>query len=235
MGNDSDSPARPPNAALATATDEVVLARIRAGDRGGFEVLIRRHNRRIYRTVRAILGADAEAEDAMQDAYVQAFKHLNDFEGRSTFATWLTRIAVREAIARKKRTSREADLGIDRDSEEEEMASMRTMVASPEEQASSGELRELLEGVIDELPEHFRAVFMLRAVEELSVAETAACLEIQEETVKTRLHRARALLQESLLKRADREAVEMFAFPATRCDRVVSGVLASLSTPSESH
>ncbi len=192
---------------------------------------MRRHNRRVYRTVRAILGRDADAEDAMQDTYVQAFRGLGGFEARARFATWLTRIAVREALARKKKRIRDEGRETAEQSFEEEraMPTIGIHAGSPEDRASGGEIRRVIEAGIDTLPEHFRTVFVLRAVEELSVAETAACLELQEETVKTRLHRARGMLQEYLLERADQAAAGAYPFHAPRCDRVVARVLAALA------
>jgi RNA polymerase sigma-70 factor (ECF subfamily) len=209
-----------------TPSDEQVIARVCAGERDLFAVLLRRHNQRVYRAVRSILRDQTESEDAMQEAYVQAFRHLADFEGRSQFSTWLIKIAVREAIARRKRASGVVAEGSA--TEETTMAVSEVERADPERSASRREIGRLLEQAIDALPEYFRTVFMLRAVEELSVAETASCLEIPEETVKTRLHRARGLLQEALLARAESAAPGAFPFEAPRCDRVVAAVLQRL-------
>ncbi len=190
----------------STLTDEEIIARVRAGELQLFELLMRRHNRRIYRTARAILRNDGEAEDVMQDTYVRAYAHLQEFEGRARFTTWLTRIAVHEALARVRRGRRFETF----DAHAEETQSMATVPhPSPEQQASDREMRSLLESAIDGLSDEFRAVFVLRAVEEMSGAETAECLGIPEETVKTRLFRARARLQETLL-----EALEPTAPPA---------------------
>jgi RNA polymerase sigma-70 factor (ECF subfamily) len=203
-----------------SSSDEDIVARIRSGDVSLFEVLMRRHNQRVYRAARAIVRREDEAEDVMQDAYVRAFEHLHEFEGRARFATWITRIAVHEALARTRRARRFEPLSAD--SEEAAMSTHRS--PSPEQQASDGEMRALLEPAIDALPDDFRAVFVLRAVEELSGAETAEILGIPEETVKTRLFRARGRLQELLLSNLEPRFSRAFEFQRPRCDRVVRAV-----------
>jgi RNA polymerase sigma-70 factor (ECF subfamily) len=209
----------------STLTDEEIVARVRAGEPHLFELLMRRHNQRIYRAARAILRDDAEAEDVMQDAYVRAFAHLHEFEGRARFSTWLTRIAVHEAFARSRRGRRFSPL----ESQPEETQSMPTAPRfSPEQQASDAEIRAALEKAIDALPDEFRSVFVLRAVEEMSGAEAAECLGIPEDTVKTRLFRARARLQETLLQALEPAAPRAYEFHLSRCDRVVAAVLARL-------
>jgi RNA polymerase sigma-70 factor, ECF subfamily len=199
-------------------SDEDVVARVKAGDRALFELVMRRHNERIYRAIRSILRDEAEVEDAMQQAYVAAFEHLADFEGRARFSTWLTRIAVHEALARRRRQKPE-------NMEGEVMASLPGSDRNPEERAQDGEMQKLLLSAIDELPEHFRTVFVLRAVQGLSVEETAQVLDLNEDTVKTRLFRARGLLQRAILERTDPAVEHALPFPATRCDRVVGAVL----------
>jgi len=205
-------------------TDEEVLARVADGDVEAFEHVMRRHNRRLFRAVRSILREDAEIEDVIQEAYVSAYAHLADFSGRARFSTWLTRIAVHEAFARLRKRRRLEQL--DGPSTEEEEAV--TAEPSPEQRASDGELRVLLEEVVDGLPEAFRTVFVLRAVEQLSVAETAEVLGIPEDTVKTRLHRARGLLQSRLSERMGDQVPALFQFGGARCDAVVAGVLARI-------
>lgn len=202
-------------------SDEEVGARVVGGDTAIFEVLMRRHNQRLFRTARAIVKDDAEAEDVLQDAYVQAFSGLAAFEGRSRLSTWLTRIVVHAALARVRRAKRlELVDPMTRDDLTPDDASL-----DPEAGASSTELLAVLEKAIDGLPESFRVVLVLRLVEELSVAETAACLEIPEDTVKTRLHRARHMLQRTLLRRTDAAFTQTFEFGSSRCDRVVASVL----------
>jgi RNA polymerase sigma-70 factor (ECF subfamily) len=209
-----------------TPTDEEIVARVRAGEAALFELIMRRYNARLYRAARAILRSDSEAEDVMQDAYVRAYAHLHEFEGRARFSTWLTRIAVHEALARVRRARRLQPI----DAENHEAHPMSTPSrCSPEQQASDGEIRVALERAVDSLPDDFRTVFVLRAVEEMSGAETAECLGIPEETVKTRLFRARVRLQEALLEALEPVARETFAFHRARCDRVVAGVFARIA------
>ena len=203
-------------------SDQGVIARIRGGEAWCFEILMRRHNRRVYRVARAIVKRDDEAEDVMQEAYVRAYEHLPDFRGEASFATWLTRIAVHEALARVRRERRFDPIA---PSTEESTDMPLEPRRTPEQQTNDCELRLVLVRAIDALPDDFRAVFMLRAVEQMSGAEVAACLDIPEETVKTRLHRARQRLQESLLGALDGAAPSTYEFHLSRCDRVVESVL----------
>lgn len=213
-------------AAPVQLTDEEVVDRVRRGDTPLFEVLMRRHNQRLFRTARAILKDDTEVEDVMQEAYVLAFGHLADFEGRARFSTWLTRIAVREAIARLRKRQRVSHLEDSYGDEIDggEMAMSRG-AQDPETIAGDRELARAIEAAIDELPTNFRAVFVLRAVEEMSGADVAEALGIPEETVKTRMHRARAAIRQRLSARTDALTPTVYQFHLTRCDRVVSAVL----------
>jgi RNA polymerase sigma-70 factor (ECF subfamily) len=199
-------------------TDQQVIERILAGEGALFELLMRRHNERVYRTVRAILRDEAEVEDVMQAAYLHAFAELSRFEGRSQFVTWLTRIAIHEALARKRRLRRV-------EPSEAELERLPMDERNPEERTMDGELRSIVTRAIDGLPEHFRVVFVLRVVQELSGAETAVCLGIPEETVKTRLHRARALLRRGLTEHLEPSLPAVLPFEAPRCDRLVSLVM----------
>jgi RNA polymerase sigma-70 factor (ECF subfamily) len=207
-------------------TDEDIIARVRRGEIDCFEVLMRRYNQRIYRTVRAILREEDEATDAMQEAYVNAFTHLGDFNGHARFSTWLTRIAVHEALGRLRKRKRVEPL---EDTESQDSA-MVSPVNGPENNASDGELRVLLEEAVDGLPESFRTTFVLRSIEQLSVAETAEVLGIPEETVKTRHHRARERLQNALTSRIGGALPDLFGFHRPRCDRVVASVLTRLKS-----
>ena len=208
----------------ATMTDEEIVARVLSGEPRLFELLMRRHNARVFRAARAILRDPDEAEDVMQDAYVRAYEHLGDFEGRARFSTWLTRIAVHEALARARKQKRFDRL--DPSSSQSQEQSMTTRPsASPEDETSDREMRVVLERAIDDLPEDFRAVFVLRAVEEMSGAEAAECLGVPEETVKTRLHRARGRLQKTLLANFEPALPRVYDFHLSRCDRVVDAVL----------
>ena len=210
-------------AASADLTDEQVIARVRSGDHDAFEILMRRHNQLLYRAVRSVLRDEAETEDALQETYVRAFMHLDQFLGRARFSTWLTRIAVNEAFHRRKRRARFT--GID-----DVADTLESPTPGPEHGAADGELRQFLESSIDRLPDDFRTVFVLRDVEGLSTAETAASLEIPEETVKTRLHRARRQLQQHLDRAMGQSVREVFAFGFQRCDRLVSAVMERIRT-----
>ena len=205
-------------------SDDEVVRRVRAGETGLFEVVMRRYNQRLYRVARAILRDDAEAEDVTQQAYVNAYGHLDQFAGRAMFSTWLTRIAVHEAFARARRRGRFDEQETVDDWDGDTMDALRSPGPDPERQAFAGELRALIESAIEALPEHYRAVFVMRAVQGMSTAESAECLDITEETAKTRLHRARLLLRETLYERAGIETAAAFSFEAPRCDRVVAAV-----------
>ena len=208
-------PAQIPRESL---TDEEIVARVQGGDHALFELIMRRHNERIYRTIRSILRNESDVEDAMQQAYVDAYEHLGDFAGRARFSTWLTRIAVHEALARRRRYSPESMEG-------EVMASLPGSERTPEQRTQDSETQQLLLAAIDELPEHFRTVFVMRSVQGLSVEETAEALELEEATVKTRLHRARGLLQKAIIEKTEPGLARAMPFQAPRCDRVVAAVL----------
>lgn len=214
MGADERTP-------LASLTDEAIVARILAGEVELFELLMRRNDARLYRAMRAILHDESEAEDAMQEAYVRAFEHLHEFEGRARFSTWLTRIAVHEAIARARFRGRFEPL--EQLSDEPTFATHPA--SSPEQQASNGETGSLLRSAVDKLPDEFRSVFVLRVVQGMSGAETAQSLGISEDTVKTRLHRARLRLQEMLLEGNVPAVHSIQETPPSRSDRVVEAVL----------
>lgn len=209
-------------------SDNDVVERVRAGDTALFEILMRRYNQRVYRTARAILRDDAEAEDVMQEAYVRAYAHLDQFEGRASFATWLTRIAVHEALARARRRGRHASLD-EETMTEEQSAALPQPGPGPEEQLAGRELRSVLERAIDGLAPAYRSVFMLREVEGLTTSEAAACLEVSEEVVKTRLHRARGQLRRTILDNLGSATSQAFPFGFQRCDRVVAAVLGRIS------
>jgi RNA polymerase sigma-70 factor (ECF subfamily) len=214
-----DPPHEPEN-----LTDAEIVERVRAGEVALFELVMRRYNQRVYRAVRSIVSSDAEAEDVMQEAYVKAYANLGTFEFRARLSTWLIKIAVYEAFARKRRARRFESF----DESDLEHPAMASPVQSPEQLSSNRELSGFLEQAILGLPEGFRAVFVLRAVEELSAAETAEILDIPEETVKTRLHRAKGRLQTDLLDRLGTSLPSVFGFHAVRCDRVVAHVLARI-------
>jgi RNA polymerase sigma-70 factor (ECF subfamily) len=223
-----------------TLPDAELVARVRRGDSLAFELIMRRYNRRLFRLARGLVWDDAEAEDVLQESYLRAYARLGDLADNQALAAWLARIVVNEALGRRRAVARVVSL-------EEHRARGRvgddgeggTTVASdpasdqpgPERLAVSSELRRLLEAAVDALPQEFRTVFVLREVEGLSTAETAACLAIRPETVKTRLHRARRQLQEALGERLLAASPSLFEFQGARCDRVVGQVLTRLEPP----
>jgi RNA polymerase sigma-70 factor (ECF subfamily) len=206
--------------------DEAIVAQVLEGQVALFELLMRRHNERLYRAARAIVRDDTEAEDVMQQAYVNAYAHLRQFDGRSAFSTWLTRIAVNEAIARARKQGRYEPL---MDDVPFDQVFPMSSLNNPEREAFTAEMKVILESAIDTLPDGLRVVFMLRQVEGLSTAETAACLGISDDLVKTRLSRARAALRRNLVGRMGDAAAQSFTFLRPRCDRVVAAVLARIA------
>ncbi len=212
-------------------TDEQVVSRVLSGDTALYELLMRRYNQRLYRVARSILRDDDEAEDVMQDAYVRAYQNLASFEGRSTFATWLTRIAVYEALTRARKRSRFRSLDVSEESGGGVMETAASGDRSPEHEAYGRELAQVLERAILVLSEEHRLVFILRDVEGMSTEETAKCLDLTVENVKVRLHRARAGLRKQLFKDVGASSAQCFQFQAVRCDRVVGQVFRVLGLP----
>jgi RNA polymerase sigma-70 factor, ECF subfamily len=215
-------------------TELELTKRISTGDSSAFEELMRRYNRLLYRTARSILKNDDEAEDVLQDAYLLAYRGIGKFRGEASLATWLTRIVINEAIARARKTARTAqiiDFGIGGEDEihSSEGAMDEIKTEQPEHAAMRSQIRKIIEQKIDSLPDAFRTVFMLRALEEMTVEETAACLNIPEATVRTRFFRARGLLREALAKEIDYGLEDAFSFDGERCDRIVHGTLQRLS------
>ena len=220
-----------PAAQSVSGTDAELAARAARGDTRAFEALMRRHNRMLFRTARAILRDDAEAEDALQEGYLQAYRSLASFRAEAKLSTWLARIVANEALMRLRKLARRADIlpmQSAADPEVEHVMDSKSDAAPPAS-VERAEMRRLLEAQIDALPESYRAVFMLRAVEELSVEETASVLDIPEATVRTRHFRARSLLREGLAQKIDLACEDAFSFAGERCDRVVAGVLARIS------
>ena len=210
-----------------TLTDEEVVGRVLTGQTALFEILMRRYNERMYRVSRAIVRDDNEAEDVMQQAYVNAYTHLRQFAGKARFATWLTRIAVNESLARLRQRGKYEPYDDDVSRVEPLMAEQSP--DDPERQAFSGELRALLEWAIEQLPDGAREVFMLREVEGLSTAEVGDALSVSEDVVKTRLSRAKASLRRTVMERTGATAPEVFRFYRPRCDRLVARVLAVIN------
>lgn len=221
-------------AAQSELKDEEVVARVLSGETALFEILMRRYNQRLYRVSRVILRDDAEAEDVMQDAYVRAYEHLHQFAGKAAFSTWLTRIAIHEALARKRRRGRQEELDA-LPMNGESMSIMKSSAPNPEDATATSQARELLEQAIERLPETYRTVVVLREVEEMSVADTACSLGVTEAVVKTRLHRAHAMLRKELYSRAKDRATDLYQFHAVRCDRVVKAVFDRIQAGKANH
>ncbi len=229
-----------PQVAIGELTDVELVGRIAVGDMVALQYLMRRYNQTLYRTARSIVKDDAEAEDAVQEAYLLAYRAMDQFRGEAKLATWLIRIAVNVSIRRARKLNRSAkviDLVGDPDDRREtgeellEAEMDERTPEQPERAALRAETRRLIEDKINRLPDSFRAVFVMRAVEEMSVAETAICLDIPEATVRTRYFRAKSLLREALAREIDFCLGETFSFAGDRCDRIVAGVLHQLGAP----
>ena len=225
-------PAKKPSIDDKTPDLELVR-RSAAHDHDAFRVLMKRHNQMLYRAARSVLKDEAEAEDAVQEAYLQAYRAMGDFRGDAKVSTWLVRIAVNEAITRLHKQARRAEvIRLDGDDLHDQHSSEDSMNDSPpelpERAALRAETRKLLEAKIDQLPDAFRTVFVLRAVEEMTVEETAAVLGIPDATVRTRFFRAKGMLRESLSRDIDLAHGEAFSFAGERCDRIIANVMARL-------
>lgn len=202
-------------------SDEEVVQRVRDGETSLFEIIMRRYNQRLFRIIRGILKDENEAEEVIQEAYVRAYEHLDQFAGRAKFSTWLTKIAVYEAYARlrNQHRTRSADAA----------EPIVTTERSPEQRTFDSELRSLLELAIDSLPDDYRSVLIMRDVEGMNISETAECLGITEQNVKVRLFRARAMIRRQLLERAGAVSSKAFEFLGSRCDLIVQRVLARIT------
>jgi RNA polymerase sigma-70 factor (ECF subfamily) len=227
------TPSAPAPRPASKVDDAELVGRIARHDQAAFEVLMRRHNGKLFRVARAILKDDAEAEEALQDAYLEAYRHMGDFRGGARLSTWLTRIVINQALMRLRKQKRDrivVPFGSERATEqglaEADVSDERS--ETPPGATLRAEIRRALERRIDELPIAFRTVFVMREVEDMTVDETAECLSIPAATVRTRLFRARALLREALARDMDMATVDVFSFAGERCDRIVAGVLAKL-------
>ena len=208
-------------------SDETIVKRVLEGEGDLYEILIRRHNQRIYRIARSILRDETEAEDVMQDAYVEAFAHLDQFQGRASFKTWLSRIAVHAALARLRRSGRFVEW--DENVNEDPRTPKRTF-HTPEDELSQRELGVILTDAIDGIPAPYRLVFVLRQIEGMSTEEVAQSVGISPDNVKARFHRAKVALRRDIDRRMGRHAPDLYAFHLSRCDRVVANVLVRLSS-----
>lgn len=228
----------PEKLAAQPPSDAELAQRIVDGDLPMLTLLMRRNNQTLYRTARSILNDDAEAEDAVQEAYLLAYRAMDQFRGTARLSTWLVRIVVNVALARLRKRQRRAQV-IDLYAEAEadvgptEANMDDHFPEQPEQVLLRAETRRLVEDKIARLPDAFRTVFVLRALEEMSVDETASCLGIPPETVRTRYFRARGLLREALAREIDFSLADAYSFAGDRCDRIVAGVLAKLAPPGE--
>ena len=205
--------------------DSEVVDRVRAGETALYEILMRRHNQRLFRIIRSVLTSDTEAEDVLQETWVRAYEHLDQFAGRANFATWATRIAYHEALARARTGKRWTPVENPEGDIMPEVSRRQSSTDTPEAQAIRGQLGRLLQSAVDALPETYRIVFVLREVEQLSTTETADSLGLSEEAVKTRLHRSRVLLRRELQQQMGPAIAESYAFLGARCDLAVARVL----------
>src|SRR6266849_1976981 len=214
---------------LNTFGDAELVELARQRDSGAFRVIMRRHNRRLYRVARAVTRDDSEAEDVVQEAYLQAFTNLGKFRGDSSLATWLTRIALNEALGRLRRRRPTVELStLDAENQNDAHVIQFPLMTSncdPERAVAQREIRRLMERAIDDLPETFRIVFVMREIEELSVEETAGFLGLPQATVKTRLHRARRLLRQALDEQLAPALADAFPFDGMRCTKMADSVL----------
>jgi RNA polymerase sigma-70 factor (ECF subfamily) len=220
----TDVPRESPGSVGERLSDEAIVKRVLDGDTGLFELLIRRHDQRVYRAARSIVRNEQDAEDITQETYLRAFQHLGDFQGRAKFSTWLLRIAIHEALARYRENACFEDL----DELEQTQVATTALGGSPERSAAREEVRDLLQQAIDELPPTLRTVLILREIEGMSTAEAAEALELTENNLKVRLHRAKAILREKLAARAGEEGPHLFLFEAPRCERLVRRVFEHL-------
>lgn len=204
--------------------DAHVVADVLRGDRARFQALMQRHNRRVFRTTRSILRSDAEAEDAAQYAWLSAYQHLAQWDGRARFSTWLTRIAINAALRCRRTDDRIGRLAL----LEDVAADMRAPSPGPEGDLARVQARALIERAMDSLPEAFRVVLVLRDVEELSSAEAADTLGVTDEVVRVRLHRARRALRAQIEEEVDSGVGDIFPFDGARCDRIVALVMGAL-------
>ena len=214
---------------IAFESDDAIITRVLGGETECYALILRRYNQRLFRIARSILQDDALAEDALQEAYVAAYKRLPQYQARGAFSSWLTRITINEARMSRRKQSRYRETDIIEDQATNLIDQQAT--SNPAQRTANGELATLIESAMSRLPESFRLVFMLRGVQQLSIDETAFCLGIPPATVKTRYHRARILMQQSLTPHIVGAGLQLYEFAGKRCDNLVSAVMRRLEIP----
>ncbi len=217
--------------ALNANDERSLVHRVVNGDRAAFEQLMREHNRRLYRLARASLRDETEAKDALQDAYLNAYRSMGQFRGDSALATWLSRLVLNECLTRQRRSTRRHNVIpiVSAESNLDAVARVADPLELPDRAFGRAQIRAVLERKVSELPENFRVVFVLRSVEEMSVEDTAQCLGIPVETVRSRHFRAKSLLRESLAQEIDLAERDLFEFGGAHCDSVIAAVFARLA------
>ncbi|QBC30091.1 RNA polymerase sigma factor [Pandoraea sp. XY-2] len=222
--------------AFDARTDAELVASARAGDGAAFEAIMRRNNRLLFRTARGVVSSDEEARDVVQEAYLHAFTRLESFRGEAALSTWLARITINAALSAQRKQGRIAqrEVALDYDdspserSPENSMALRTSSGDSPDVMAERSQVRDVLQAAVENLPAIYRSVFILRAVEDMSVAQTAYCLDVSDDVVKTRFLRARTMLRQSLAEQVKPYLQSTFSFAGADCDAVVHHVLDAL-------
>lgn len=216
---------------FSMADDSSLVRSVVAGEPAAFEQLMRRYNRRLYRVARAVLGNDEEAEDALQESYLSAFRSLDQFRHDAALSSWLMRLVLNESLGRRRRSARRQNvIPMMRSNQDTEINAMAADDAElPDQILGRAQMRALIERKLDALPESFRVVFVLRSVEDLSVGETAQCLDIPAGTVRSRYSRAKSLLREALAQEVDLAEPDVYQFGGAHCDRVTAMVLKKLT------
>lgn len=206
-------------------SDHDVVNRVLNGEKELYEVIIRRNNQLLYRVIRGYLSEEQDVEDAMQDTYLQAYEKLNQFRGEAAFSTWLLRIGINEALKRIRGLKKQQVMRSEEKSLQDDLIQIPDKM-NPEKKAMQFETRRLIEKAIDQLPEKYRTVFILREVEEMNIDDTAACLRISSENVKVRAHRAKMMLKEALYDLS--YTAEVFEFGTKRCDALTANVMGQI-------
>ena len=217
---------------MDTVSDEQLVERVRGGETELYELLMRRYNQRLYRVATSVLRNAGEAEDVVQEAFVRAYAHLDQFLGTAKFSTWLTKIAFYESLARLRQRNRLSnDSPGDGPEQPGIMEGLTSSMPGPEEQVIEKQAVEILEDAVNALPDNLRSVYMMREIEEMSTAETAECLGLTEAAAKIRLHRARRLLRRQLYARVGAVSGQAYRFLGVRCNRVVHAVMQRIAPP----